>query len=329
MPQRPPATFAWRPLADDPAAAIVANLEELGITSMAGQAAFVKPNFTYAFEQPGITTTRRFLESTVSALKDLGCRRIVIGEGDGGYNSFDMRETFRAFGLDELERRYGVEAVLLSDWPSHLLHFDTRKERFEVPVPSPLLEEFDRFVTLPVPKVHAMTTMSGALKNQWGLVQGPLRLRFHVHFDEVITRINQLLPDPLVLVDGTHGLTGNGPMLDGEPIDLGWTLAARDPWLADRILTRVMGLDEQEVKPLGFALRSGLVPPLPADADLPPADPRFRLELNRWNRLAKLTWRSARLNHLVYFSGAAGALHRVMYAFRSRPPEVKVKGVDW
>ena len=34
-------------------------------------------------------------------------------------------------------------------------------------------------------------------------------------------------------------------------------------------------------------------------------------------------------NHLVYFSKASSALHKVMYAIREKPDELSARGVDW
>ena len=69
-------------------------------------------------------------------------------------------------------------------------------------------------------------------------------------------------------------------------------------------------------------------------ADLPDdldryLDDRFYLKRNLWNRVAKLTWYSPRLNHLVYFSKASSALHKVMYSIREKPDELSARGVDW
>lgn len=325
--------FVIEPLGDDAVAAVRRVAEGLDLAGGVGDAVFLKPNFTYPFPKAGVTTTRPVLEAVVQVLSDLGCGRICIGEGEGGYNAFAMDETFAAFSLDELTARYGVEVVNASNWPSLEVRVEGRRSTYDVHLPKPLYEEFDSFISLPVPKVHCMTGISGAVKNEWGIVQDQMRLAFHCAFEEIITEVVDRLPNPYALVDGTFGLTRNGPMIEGETIDLGWVAGADDLWLADAVLCRIMDVPLRSVAHLRWGDDHGRVPALGA-ADLPDdldryLDDRFYLKRNLWNRVAKLTWYSPRLNHLVYFSKASSALHKVMYSIREKPDELSARGVDW
>lgn len=325
--------FVIEPLGDDAVAAVRRVAEGLDLAGGVGDAVFLKPNFTYPFPKAGVTTTRPVLEAVVQVLSDLGCGRICIGEGEGGYNAFAMDETFAAFALDELTARYGVEVVNASNWPSLEVRVEGRRGTYDVHLPKPLYEEFDSFISLPVPKVHCMTGISGAVKNEWGIVQDQMRLAFHCAFEEIITEVVDRLPNPYALVDGTFGLTRNGPMIEGETIDLGWVAGADDLWLADAVLCRIMDVPLRSVAHLRWGDDHGRVPALGA-ADLPDdldhyLDDRFYLKRNLWNRVAKLTWYSPRLNHLVYFSKASSALHKVMYSIREKPDELSARGVDW
>jgi uncharacterized protein (DUF362 family) len=297
-----------------------------------GSSVFIKPNFTFPSFKPGVTTTREVLEALVCVLRDAGCKHIAIGEGDGGYNSYAIEETFANFGLGELARQYGVKVVNVCKWPSTAIRVEARRGRFEVNLPKPLFTEFDSFITVPVPKVHAMTRMSNAVKNQWGLLQD-MRVYFHCGFDEIITEVNRMLPNPMAIVDGTYGLTRNGPMIEGEALRLNWISACDNLWLNDRLVCDLMGFDWRSIDHLRFAARQGLMPN-PEQCRVSAQfgsfkDDRFYLKRNMWNWAAKATWYSPRLNHLVYFSKASGILHRIMYSIRKKPAELKVKGFDW
>lgn len=327
------ASFAIARQEGDLRTALARVLDDLGVTARLGDAVFLKPNFTYPFPKEGVTTSRELISTLVELLRDAGVRRICLGEGEGGYNAFSMDETFAAYRLEELTDRYGLEVVNLNRWPSTTIPVEGRRGRWDVPLPSPVLEEFDTFLTLPVPKVHSMTRISGAVKNQWGIVQDPMRLALHLGLDEILTEVTARLPNAVAVVDGTWGLTGNGPMIEGEAIALDWVAASDDLWLCDLVLCHLMGQRPEQVQPLGWALKQGVVPSmaasrLPSDLD-EFVDDRFYLKRNAWNRLAKVTWYSSRLNHLVYFSKASGALHRVMYSVRTKPDELSARGVDW
>ncbi len=328
-----PHRFAIRRIGGNVRDAVAGVLADSGFAARPGDAVFLKPNFTYPFFKPGVTTTREVIVATVECLRDLGCRRIVLGEGDGGYKSFSMDETFRSYDLDALTRSHGLEVANVSRWPSLPIEVAARRGHFTVRIPRPIFEEFDSFVTLPVPKVHAMTTMSTAVKNQWGLVQDVFRLHLHVAFDEIISEICRRLPRAFALVDGTFGLTHNGPMVDGIPLELGWVSACDNLWLNDRLVCELMRIPMSRVEHLTFAERLGLVPQredcqIPHDFDTF-VDSRFYLKRNFWNYLAKTTWYSRAWNHFVYFGRVSSALHSVMYAVRSKPPELSARGVDW
>lgn len=314
-------------------AAVGRVLNQAGFPARAGAAVFLKPNFTYPFFKAGVTTTREVIVAVVEYLRELGVKRITLGEGDGGYNSFSMDQTFENYRLGELKQSHGIEVVNTSKWPSLTLDIRARRGDFKVNVPRPIFEEFDSFITLPVPKVHAMTTISNSVKNQWGLVQDVMRLHFHCAFDETITEICRRLPNAFALVDGTYGLTKNGPMIEGIALDLGWVSACDNLWLNDRLMCELMRLPMDRVDHLVWAQKQGLIPRR-EDCDIAEdfaafVDSRFYLKRNLWNYVAKSTWYSRRWNHFVYFGRLSSLLHKIMYAVREKPRELSAKGVDW
>lgn len=313
-------------------AAVSATLHAIGGPTC-GDSVFVKPNFTYPFEKKGVTTTRNFLVGLIEALQDQGVGQICIGEGEGGYNAFSMDQTFKAFRLQELKEHYGVRIANVNDWPTRKLLIDHRGSEHTIPFPAPLLTDYDCYISAPVPKVHCMTTISGAIKNQWGLIQDPLRLRLHFALDAILAEIAEHLHRPLAVCDGTYGLTRNGPMVDGEPLDLGWIAGANNLWLHDLMLCRLMRIPVSGVSHLQHAIRTNVAPTL-IDCDLSPrwehfVDDRFYLRRNAWNRLAKIAWHSRTINHLAYTSPVSGPLHKAMYKIRRKSPDLLARGVDW
>lgn len=291
---------------------------------------FIKPNVTYPRFREGVTTTPAVIEALVEALLDRSVERIVIGEGEGGYNSFSMAAALNSLGAEQWRTRYGVEVVVVTDWPSYPITVRNRHGSFTAHFPVALQEEFDALVTVPVPKVHAMTTISGAVKNQWGLVQDPFRLRLHLALPEILFAFHQTVQARVsALVDGTFGLTRNGPMIEGIPLPLGWLAGCDDVWAADVALAGIMGFNTRDIPYLRYALERGITPDSHAEDWADYRDDRFFLSLNIWNRAARLAWHSSRLNHLVYFSRASNVLHQVMYRVRRAPEDLAVRGRDW
>lgn len=325
--------FAIHPIQDDLRSCLEAVADDIHLRSRVGQSVFIKPNFTYPFFKEGVTTTRGVIVALAELLRDYGCERIAVGDGEGGYNAFSMDTTFVNFDLHDEMHRLGVEIVNLAKWPSMTIPVRHGSADLEVPVPRPLFEEFDCVITLPVPKVHCMTTISNGLKNQWGVVQDVMRIRLHYALPAILLELNRRLPNLTVIVDGTYGLTRNGPMIDGEVVPLGWISGCDNVFLNDTLLCELMGIPAKTVAHLAYAERRGMVPG-PDSYERPSnfsdfSSDAFYLRRNLWNRVAKLTWHSRRLNHLVYFSRASGALHRAMYAVRHKPSELHAKGIDW
>ncbi len=180
-----------------------------------GARVFLKPNFTWKAPVNGVTTTPAFLEEAVSALR-AWTEDLTIGESDGGYHSFRAEEAFASHGVYGLRDRYGVKVVNLSTLPVVRRALKVAGRDVSVELPRLLLEEVDVFVTLPVPKVHAMTRVSLGYKNQWGCQPGTMRLRNHPEFARKIVAINRLIRPRLALYDGTYfldltGLDDAGP----------------------------------------------------------------------------------------------------------------------
>lgn len=311
-------------LADDPLARLAAGFRFAGLDRAikAGDQVLLKPNLTYPKFKPGVTTTPAVLEAAIKLLKELGAR-VVVGESDGGYNSYEVKDVYHDFGLFELEKKYGIKVVNFSEDKSSWRALTIRKylKTFKVEYPA-LLEESDHFITFPVPKVHALTGISLSYKNQWGCVPNTMRLRYHPVFNEAIFAINQVPGSKFSIIDGTYGLTRTGPML-GDFFDWGWLLVSDSFEAADLVVSKLMKVDLRRITHYKKAFRAGLVPELAdikLNRDLAPfISDKFYLKRDMWNYLALAAWLHPSINHFFYESCAAGLLHKIMYTFRQRP----------
>ncbi len=279
----------------------------------------IKPNLTFPEFRRGVMTNPEAIEALVIYLKDF-TNNITICESDsGGYNRFSMDEVFERTGIASFAKRYGVKVVNMSFLPSRPIQVQRYRREFEVPLPSLLLDDTDLFITMPVPKVHANTTVSLSLKNQWGVIQDPaLRLKLHPCFQEVIYRINKALPRALSVVDGKYGLTRNGPMR-GDALELNWLLMSDNLFVADLAVTELMGFDYRKIPYLRYILAKERLASL--DGVESNAEHRFRSNafyLSRdWTDYpGLLTFNSRTLAYIGYESLLAKPLHWILYRFR-------------
>lgn len=106
----------------------------------------------------------------------------------------------------------------------------------------------DGLVSLPKLKTHALTRMTGAVKNQFGCIPGMLKGEFHTrmpdieHFSQMLVDLNRLLRPRLYVMDAIVAMEGNGPR-GGDPRKVGALLFSDDPVALDALGCRIMSLD--------------------------------------------------------------------------------------
>ena len=81
-----------------------------------GDRVFIKADLTWSSHMPGVTTSPEFIKAIVEVIRPLA-GKVIVGESDGGYHSFDAEEAFESHDLYELADRHGVQVVNLIDLP--------------------------------------------------------------------------------------------------------------------------------------------------------------------------------------------------------------------
>jgi len=280
---------------------------------------FVKPNLTWKSPRPGVTVTPEFMAAAVEVLRER-TSKIIIGESNGGYHSFQAEEAFESHGLYDVAKRFGVDVVNLTRLPSQIVTGTVAGRMVEVELPKLLTEEVDVFLTLPVPKVHSNTTVSLGFKNQWGCLPNPMRLRQHAAFAEKIILINRILKPRIALFDATYMLNKNGPMI-GEAVDTRLIIAANDAGAGSLVCCEMMRINPWSVKHHRVARGEGMMPRSLASVTLnqpiaPFQKERFYVQRNVVNWASLAAFHSKFLTKLLYDSDLADFCHRALYNVR-------------
>lgn len=307
----------------DPSSAVRSALEFIGWTNIIEKNARVaiKPNLTYAQYKEGVTTSPQVLRSLLEILKERTAN-IKIVETDGGYGAWKLADAYRGHDYDKIAADLGVELVNLMHEPSEQISFDVRGRTYQLPLPRLLLHETDVFITMPVPKVHAMTYLSLSYKNQWGCVPDLMRLRRHYIFNDAIVAINRALRTTICLGDGTYFLDDNGPM-EGKPVRMNTIIASNTPGAFALYTSELMGIDWRKAPHLRRAVELG---DMSSDLNLLEMNVhphklqthQFRLRRTLWNRFILLPFRSKTLTTLGYDSAFGRFLHKIKYTIK--PP---------
>jgi uncharacterized protein (DUF362 family) len=299
-------------------------MDEAGILSLvkSEKRIALKPNFTYPYYKQGITTSPDVIRETVKILRDYSSH-VAIVETDGGYGAWRAAEAFQGHQMYDLSKEFGVEIVNLCEEPSEFISFRSGWRNHQIPLPVRLLHHTDVLITMPVPKIHCMTGLSLAYKNQWGCIPDIMRLRRHYVFDDAIIAVNQALK-PVVLADGTFFLDRTGPM-EGHPVRMNLIIAASDPGSFDRYVSELMGYSWRNVRHLKRAAKKG---DLPRDLgeisfNIHPREistRAFVMKRTLRHRVALLGFRSRFLTWLGYESWFGKVvLHSILYAIAGKP----------
>ncbi|MCI0557571.1 MAG: DUF362 domain-containing protein [Nitrososphaera sp.] len=284
-----------------------------------GARVFIKPNLTWKQPAPGVTVTPAFLRALVETLLPI-TSNIIIGESEGGQACFQAEEAFQNHGLYDLKKKYGIQVVNLSKGQHEITSALVGGKPISVQLPSLLLHEVDVFMTVPVPKIHALTGVSIGFKNQWGCLGDKMRVNQHPRFGPVILAINKLLKPRLCICDGTYFLDYTGPMM-GEAIPMNLVIAGDDIGAASLACCKIMKIDPMSISHYRLARKEGM---FPESLDRivfnrPPqefAQRQFRLRRAFINYIHLAAFKSVILNRIFYDSIFADALHEILWFIR-------------
>lgn len=284
---------------------------------------FIKPNLTFPSYKEGVTTRAEFVEELVQLLLRINPRlKILIGEGEGGYNSFSMSDAMTAMGFDQIAVRHSnVELLNLSKVPAKSVVIDTARGPYTIQLPEVFFKDVDFSISVPLPKIHCMTKVTLSLKNLWGCLPDVMRLKNHYMFPHIIPKIAPLLKFRYAFLDGKFGLNRYGPM-DGDAVEVNWFAAANSLGAFDAVVSTMMGFDWRTVPHLEIAHRYGLVPrreDICVIGDFSQLKQSFYLKRGPWTYPALFAFHSKTLTRFFYLSRYADLLHDMMYGFRKRP----------
>jgi uncharacterized protein (DUF362 family)/NAD-dependent dihydropyrimidine dehydrogenase PreA subunit len=121
----------------------------------------------------------------------------------------------------------------------------------------------DGLISISKLKTHALTRITGAIKNQFGCIPGPRKAEFHsvmptvALFSQMLVDLNRLLKPRLFIMDGVVAMQGNGPR-NGTAKQMNVLLVSTDPVALDTTVCHLIGLDPRLVEPLVLGEQSEL-----------------------------------------------------------------------
>ncbi|MFH2111364.1 MAG: DUF362 domain-containing protein [Candidatus Bathyarchaeota archaeon] len=224
-----------------------------------GQTVALKPNVvTGRVTGPGVVTDKRVVEAMIRLCKEAGAAKVLVVEGAGYFT-----ETGRALelsGVKEMAEKAGAEVVDVD-----------KSSLVELRVPNPLIVDkikvskafmdADIRINLPVMKTHDQLLVTLGVKNLKGVIQKPMKREFHrVGVVKGIIDLSKVVPLDLTVLDAIVAMEGLGPSF-GPKVELNTVMASRDVWALDRVASRAMGFQMEELDYLVEAAGNGLFDP--------------------------------------------------------------------
>jgi uncharacterized protein (DUF362 family) len=222
-----------------------------------GDTVALKPNVvTGELSGPGVTTDKRVVEALIRLSEEAGASKIMIVEGAGYFT-----ETSKALllsGYVALAEKYGAEIVDVD-----------KSSVVELTVPDALLigevkvsEAFmmaDVRINVPVMKTHDQLKVTLGVKNLKGVLPRYMKRNFHkIGVVKGILDLNKAVHVDLTVLDAIVAMEGLGPSF-GPKVELNTIVASKDVYALDRVASKIMGFEANELDYLVEADAAGII----------------------------------------------------------------------
>lgn len=262
-----PAPTPWAP--EPPDVFVCSGTDAYAVTRSALQSAsleftrgakvLLKPNAgRMTPPMSGVDTHPQVIAAVIDAFRDAGAQ---VSVGDSPIAGVRSLAALEMCGIAAVARARGARVIDFDERPPVTVRVDRGIAIRELKVCAPVLEH-DWVVSVPVMKTHMHTVVTLALKNMKGCLWRRTKTELHMlepiaghsdrSLDIAIADMTTVLRPHFAIIDGMVGLEGLGPGA-GSPKQLGAVVVSQDPFAADFVSCRLMGIDPGEVPHLRLA----------------------------------------------------------------------------
>lgn len=217
----------------------------------------VKPNLLGPFPpERGVTTDPRVISAIVQELKKCKPKDIVVGDNSGSIH-FDPFKIAKITGiLDASDECY-------SNIAREVVEVKVESEFIEELFISRMVKEADYVINVPKFKTHSLTTITGAIKNMFGIIPGGKKAKLHSftrsikEFAELLVDIYQIRIPDLNIMDAIIGMEGAGPT-NGKTRIINKIISSDNGVSLDSVMAAMMGLKPFTIELLQVAKKRNL-----------------------------------------------------------------------
>ncbi len=217
----------------------------------------VKPNILGPFPpERGVTTDPRVISAIVQELKNCRSKEIVVGDNSGSIH-FDPLKIAKITGIfDASEGSYRNIA-------GEVLEVKVESKFIDELFISKIVKEADYVINVPKFKTHSLTTITGAIKNMFGIIPGGKKAQLHTlnrsidEFAELLVDIYQIRVPDLNIMDAIIGMEGAGPT-NGKIRIINKIISSDNGISLDSVMAAMMGLKPDIIELLQIAKERNL-----------------------------------------------------------------------
>lgn len=253
--------------------ALVEQMGGMGRFVRPGERIVLKANLLRAAPpESAICTHPAVVEAVAKLVKEAGGTPVICDSPGGAlHKEAVLRSLYEKTGMAAAAAAAGAE--LSMDSSTRTVSLPEGKVLRQAEIITPVAEA-DGVIDLCKMKTHVLMSMTGAVKNLFGVIPGLSKVGYHAThpdhatFADVLLDLTGYVRPRLSLMDGILAMEGDGPGSSGTPRQAGLLLAAANPLALDTAAGAIMNLPRQDNPVLLAAERRGLTPCRMEDVEL-------------------------------------------------------------
>ena len=253
--------------------ALVEQMGGMGRFVRPGERIVLKANLLRAAPpESAICTHPAVVEAVARLVKEAGGTPVICDSPGGAlHKEAVLRSLYEKTGMAAAAAAAGAE--LSMDSSTRTVSLPEGKVLRQAEIITPVAEA-DGVFDLCKMKTHVLMSMTGAVKNLFGVIPGLSKVGYHAThpdhatFADVLLDLTGYVKPRLSLMDGILAMEGDGPGSSGTPRQAGLLLAAANPLALDTAAGAIMNLPRKDNPVLLAAERRGLTPCRMEDVEL-------------------------------------------------------------
>jgi uncharacterized protein (DUF362 family)/NAD-dependent dihydropyrimidine dehydrogenase PreA subunit len=217
----------------------------------------VKPNLIGAFTpERAATTDPRLIFEIVNKLKKCNAKEVIVGDNSGSIHTDHLK-------IAKITKMLDASMGCFANISKEVIEVNVISRFIDKLFISKPVIDVDYIINVPKFKTHSLTTITGAIKNMFGIIPGGKKAQLHTltrsikEFAELLVDIYQIRIPDLNIMDAIIGMEGVGPT-NGNPRVINKIISSDNGVSLDSVMATMMGLKPESIELLQEAKKRNL-----------------------------------------------------------------------